>query len=433
MEPVTLQQQASRFPPIDVSLCQDHYATDVCVGPFFEDSLEDYDAMKLSEFINKTAMSSLLTDSEASDLEGHRGGRTRRRLGRLRRKKSSAQLHVDRFFADDEVPLDSNYKDWDNEIHTTLAMQTVLSKLATEHLGRYPDAATVTSFSAPSPSTPSRSGAYSAATTSLSPNSAAGVASALSPESSSGFASIYVLDFVKPAMEAAAKKANFNTTLYVSGDEEKMWLAHEYEYRKAALKGKVGKVMYGPSPEHDMDVAHGADTPSPTFSAKAARAAAKLASRKNIEDYYYDETLIGVQNTVDNGSDDGMDVLSDYEDGGRNGVSRGLRLRPLASRRSLATKEDSEATNTKGTSKGKDKTRRTFRSRRRDRKRDSNLSFESEASSSSAADSFLTAEGSGGNDGGGGSKLSLVNTNRGDNQQQYSRNIFKRWFRRNAT
>lgn len=42
--------QVRKLAPLDLSSCIDSYVSEVRAGPFYEDSLEDYDAMKLEEF-----------------------------------------------------------------------------------------------------------------------------------------------------------------------------------------------------------------------------------------------------------------------------------------------------------------------------------------------------------------------------------------------
>lgn len=271
--------QVRKLPGIDLSACEDHYATDVRVAPFFEDSLEDYDAMKLEEFMEKMALNGKKTKS-------------RRRLGF--KSKNKIQPPSERLF--DEL----EEEDEDDEgYHTTLAMQTVLSKVATEHLGRYPAAAgTLGGFDS-----------FFAPPTAVSPISAAGVASALGPETSSGFASIYVLDYVRPQMERAADKARFRTTLYVSHADETPWVRREYEYRQAALDGRLGAKK-----KHDED-----EKRRRVYEAKeAAHKAASLASRKSMEDYYYDKSLTGIEHAdaFDSGEDEDED--EDGEDDKEN-------------------------------------------------------------------------------------------------------------------
>lgn len=231
-----------KFPTFDLSRCEDHYATDVKVAPFFEDSLEDYDAMKLEEFLQKMANNTQKPPST-------------KRFSRFRRTKTSSgtptqQIGTSALTSQEDGSLLSpsrQQQQHQQEIHTTLAIQTVLSKVSGDGMfsgsvfqGQSPFPSSFPS--APTPSAPF-TGSSSAFT--LSPQTAASTPAgfallSLGPEATSGFESIYVLDYIHPDMEKAAQQADFNTTLYVSPQDDKKWKQREFDMRYAALQGKIG-------------------------------------------------------------------------------------------------------------------------------------------------------------------------------------------------
>lgn len=79
--------------------------------------------------------------------------------------------------------------------------------------------------------------------------SAVALSTSLDPKSSSGFESVYCLDYISPDMEKVAEKAMFSPALFGPKEEESKWLKKEYQTRKATFTGNLGvKVTTGQNP-----------------------------------------------------------------------------------------------------------------------------------------------------------------------------------------
>lgn len=336
--PEILPLKIKKLAPFDLSLCTDQYVSDVKVGPFFEDSLEDYDAMKLEEHLD-----SVLMENISGNLKKHRRKRHEKKSKALFTKNKGKQIEnvgvpeifapsgltcvggpytIDQgkastpaLFSEDELTrqyleslsiskngdpqvapdpiheklntterkhrrhhfsLKSKRKDNEDEIppkevYTTLAFETILSKLnksemfeptlAVSQAGKYSyplDLAssslfsefektkTKTNINSPSFDLTNESCFIPTLPTSgnlASPYNAPSpviISSALDKSASSGFETVYCLDYITPQMEDAARKANFSSALYGPKAEEDKWTKKEDETRKAALTGKLG-------------------------------------------------------------------------------------------------------------------------------------------------------------------------------------------------
>lgn len=334
--PEILPLKIKKLAPFDLSLCTDQYVSDVKVGPFFEDSLEDYDAMKLEEHLD-----SVLMENISGNVKKHRRKRHEKGSKALFTKNKGKNIEtagvpeifapsgltciggpytIDQgkastpaLFSEDEltkqyleslsiskkegpqvVPdpthekrntterkhrrhhftFKSKRKDNDDEIppkevYTTLAFETILSKLnksemfeptlAVSQEGKYNYSLDLASPSLFSEFEKSKSNFNSLSfdlTNELdfiptlptsgnlaSPYNAPSpviLSSSLDKSASSGFETVYCLDYITPQMEDAARKANFSSTLYGPKAEEDKWTKKEDETRKAALTGKLG-------------------------------------------------------------------------------------------------------------------------------------------------------------------------------------------------
>lgn len=301
-----------KFPHIDITVCGDVYSADTRAGPFFEDSFEDYDAMKLEEFMEHLALDSgsskanIYTNAQSiiplkslptnsGDSANELDSKTERRFkfGRgfhkdkskkskpVLKKKAScisydqdsshnpfAKSNFSKTYSESNFgdQTETSAKRLQKEIHTTLAMEAVLSKVKaqSDDIPDHPlsnaadksiifcnfdqsNVADVSYYNSVSDDEgddeyeSDNGGADNLSNVSgvTGYYSALGLGSGSLPEHSSASA-IYFLDYISTPMEKAAIQAGFNSTFYATSDEEIKRRKQEYQYRNAALHGRFG-------------------------------------------------------------------------------------------------------------------------------------------------------------------------------------------------